>query len=540
MSDNKARNYIPLVVAVSVVVGIVIGTFFANIFNSNRLSVINSANNKIYEVLYDIQDRYVDEINLDSLAETSIPRILMELDPHSTYTSAKEVEAEMQELNGSFSGIGVIFSIINDTARVIRVVPGGPSDDAGLSAGDRIVTVDGKSFVGDFLTNDYAMKHLKGPDKSHVKIGVLRNGVKGVRTFEIIRGEVPVKTITAYHMIDKTTGYIKIGSFGRKTYEEMLTALTELSGQGCKNLVVDLRENGGGYMDAAVSIANIFLPKNKMIVYAEGRKFKKSEYVSDGRGNYPNIPLVVLVDEMSASASEIFSAAMQDNDRAVIVGRRTFGKGLVQEAIELKDHSLLKLTVARYYSPSGRCLQKPYVKGKYEDYQNDLYARYQNGELYSKDSVHLTGKKFYTSKKRVVYEGGGVMPDEFIPIDTTEITSYLLEALNRQYIQQFSYLYADSHRKQFASYKSGEELAAYLNKQNLVEQFVNFAESKGLKRRNLLIKKSYNRLITALYYNTIDYILGEQEARKYINQKDDNIIKALDLIKRQKTFPANL
>ncbi len=538
MSTNNSRSFLPLVVAISVVAGIVIGTFFANIFSNNRLSVVNSANNKIYEVLYAVQDRYVDEINLDSLAETSLPGILHELDPHSTYTSAKEVEAEMQELNGSFSGIGVIFSIINDTARIIRVVPGGPSEDAGLMPGDRIVQVDNKSFVGEFLTNDYAMKHLKGPDKSHVKIGVMRSGSKGVRTVEVIRGEVPVKTITAYHMLDKTTGYVKITSFGRKTYEEMLTALTELSQKGCKSLVIDLRENGGGYMDAAVTLANIFLPKNNLIVYAEGRKFQKAEYRSDGRGNYPNIPLVVLVDEMSASASEIFSAAIQDNDRGLVIGRRTFGKGLVQEAIELKDHSLLKLTVARYYSPSGRCLQKPYVKGKYEDYQNDLYARYQNGELYSKDSIHFTGQKYYTAKKRVVYGGGGVMPDIFIPVDTTEITSYLLEAMNRQLIQQFCYLYADSHRKQFSKYSTGEDFAAYLKGQNLIDRFATFAEEKGLKRRNLLIKKSQRRLETAIMYNVIDYILGDQQATKYLNQKDDNVRAALDQIRQGKTFPA--
>ena len=359
MANNKFHNYTPLIIAVSVVAGILIGSFYASHFRTNRLSITNSTNSKINDMLFAVEDRYVDTVDVNDLIEKSLPKILLELDPHSTYTTAKEVETEMQELKGSFSGIGIIFSIIKDTARVIHVVEGGPSEDVGLMPGDRIVRVDGKSFVGKSLTDEYAMKTLRGPNQSVIRLGIQRSGQNGLRTYEVVRGAVPVRTIDVFSMLDKTTGYIRINSFGDKTYEELIVALAELRNQGSRNLIIDLRGNGGGYMEAAINIANQFLPKKRMIVYTEGRKSERAEYVSDGRGDYQGTPLVVLVDETSASASEIFAAAIQDNDRGTIVGRRTFGKGLVQEPIQFPDGSLLKLTVARYYSPSGRGLQKP-------------------------------------------------------------------------------------------------------------------------------------------------------------------------------------
>lgn len=538
MSENRFRNYTPLIIAVSVVIGILIGSFYASHFRRSRLSISNSSNSKINDMLYAIEDRYVDTVDINDLVEKALPKILSELDPHSTYTSAKEVEAEMQELKGSFSGIGVIFSIIKDTARIVHVVDGGPSEDVGLQEGDRIVKVNGKPFVGSFLTNDYAMMKLRGPAESKVKLGIMRSGMKGIRTYEVTRGSVPVVTIDTYSMLNNTTGYIKINTFGEKTYEEMLLALAELRMEGCRNLVVDLRGNGGGYMDAAIKIANLFLPKNRMIVYTQGRKSERAEYRSDGRGDYQKMPLVVLVDETTASASEIFSAAIQDNDRGIIVGRRTFGKGLVQEPIQFPDGSLLKLTIARYYSPSGRCLQKPYIPGDNKDYENDLYSRYQKGELTSQDSIHFSGKKYHTHLGRVVYGGGGVMPDIFIPSDTSDITSYYIEAMSSRRLAEFAYLYADGHRRQLSELSSWEDLTAYLKKENIVEKFASWAEKDGLKRRNRLIRQSHTRIQDALISSIVDNIYNNREATLYLLQNDPNIIRALQLIRNNLTVPS--
>ncbi len=537
MKQNKYHNFLPLIISLSVVAGMVLGTFYASYFRSNRLNIFSSGNSKINDLLYAIEDRYVDTVNMNDLIEHALPRILSELDPHSTYTSAKKVEEEMQGLKGSFSGIGVIFSIIEDTARIIRVVPGGPSEDTGLMAGDRIVTVDGKPFVGKFLDEEYAMKTLRGPDKSKIRLGIKRSGRPDTRVYEVTRGAVPVRTVDIYAMLDKETGYIRISSFGENTYEEFLVALAELSSQGCKSLIVDLRDNGGGYMEAAVRIANQFLPKKRMIVYTQGRKSERMEYHSDGRGDYQNIPLVVVVNENTASSSEIFAAAIQDNDRGTVVGLRTFGKGLVQEPIQFSDGSLLKLTIARYYSPSGRCLQKPYVMGENETYRNDLYSRYLKGEFSTRDSIHLYGKKYHTMAGRTVYGGGGIMPDVFIPTDTTDVTSYLMEAVASRRLAEFSYRYADSNRQELNEMQDWEELGEYLRHQNLVGKFATYAEKKGLKRRNLLIKKSYKRLDTALTGSVINYIFGDKASALYQCQSDDCIKEALRLIDNHQTLP---
>lgn len=537
MANNKFRNYTPLIIAVSVVVGILIGSFYASHFRTNRLSITNSTNSKINDMLFAVEDRYVDTVDMNDLIEKSLPKILLELDPHSTYTSAKEVEAEMQELKGSFSGIGIIFSIIKDTARIIHVVDGGPSEDVGLMPGDRIVKVDGKPFVGKFLNDEYAMKALRGPNQSVIKMGILRSGQKEMHTYEVVRGPVPVRTIDTYAMLDKTTGYIKINSFGDKTYEELIVALAELRNEGSRNLIIDLRGNGGGYMEAAINIANEFLPKKRMIVYTEGRRSERAEYVSDGRGDYQGTPLVVLVDETSASSSEIFAAAIQDNDRGTIMGRRTFGKGLVQEPIQFPDGSLLKLTIARYYSPSGRCLQKPYVKGDNKDYLNDIFVRYQKGELSSQDSIHLSGKKYHTYLGRTVFGGGGVMPDVFIPTDTTDVTSYFMEALASRRLAEFAYLYADQHRKELENFSKWEDLVAYLKKHNIVDKFASYADQDGLKRRNLLISKSHSKLEHSLISNIVDYIFDSRSANLYLLKDDECISKALQLIRDKQTFP---
>lgn len=535
---NKSR-FFPLIVAVGIVAGIMIGSFYANHFSGNRLNIINASSNKLNDLLHLIDDQYVDSINAAELVEKSLPKILKELDPHSTYISASEVETSMQDLRGSFSGIGVQFTIYKDTVRVIRVIKGGPSEKAGLQAGDRIVSVDGETYTGEKVNNEETMNRLKGEKGSTVKLGIVRCGKKKSLEFSIVRGEVPVNSIDAVYMIDNTTGYIRINSFGETTYSEFLAALAELNQSDFQGLIIDLRGNLGGYMAPAVQIANEFLPKNKLIVYTEGRRSPREEYTSDGRGTYQNMPLVILADETSASASEILAGAIQDNDRGTIIGRRTFGKGLVQVPIEFRDGSMLRLTKARYYTPSGRCVQKPYTPGQEEEYEMDLVVRAEHGEYYSEDSIKADGKKFHTSIGRIVYGGGGIIPDIFIPQDTLGMTSYFKEAYMQGLIYQYAYVYTDENRKRLDKLGKLNPTIDFLKKQNIVEKFASFAEKNGLKRRNLMIRKSHTLFEQYLLNNIISDQLGTSAAVQYINRTDPAVLKAVDLIERGSAFPKN-
>ncbi len=535
---NKSR-FFPLIVAVGIVAGIMIGSFYANHFSGNRLNIINASSNKLNDLLHLIDDQYVDSINAAELVEKSLPKILKELDPHSTYISASEVETSMQDLRGSFSGIGVQFTIYKDTVRVIRVIKGGPSEKAGLQAGDRIVSVDGETYTGEKVNNEETMNRLKGEKGSTVKLGIVRCGKKKPLEFSIVRGEVPVNSIDAVYMIDNTTGYIRINSFGETTYSEFLAALAELNQSDFQGLIIDLRGNLGGYMAPAVQIANEFLPKNKLIVYTEGRRSPREEYTSDGRGTYQNMPLVILADETSASASEILAGAIQDNDRGTIIGRRTFGKGLVQVPIEFRDGSMLRLTKPRYYTPSGRCVQKPYTPGQEEEYEMDLVVRAEHGEYYSEDSIKADGKKFHTSIGRIVYGGGGIIPDIFIPQDTLGMTSYFKEAYMQGLIYQYAYVYTDENRKRLDKLGKLNPTIDFLKKQNIVEKFASFAEKNGLKRRNLMIRKSHTLFEQYLLNNIISDQLGTSAAVQYINRTDPAVLKAVDLIERGSAFPKN-
>lgn len=443
---KKTNRFMPLIMALCIVVGMLIGNFYANHFSGNRLNIINSGSNRLTNLLHIIDDQYVDKVNIDSLVNNAIPLILSELDPHSVYISAKEAQATNDELKGSFTGIGVEFTIRQDTIHIQNVIKNGPAERAGLLAGDKVVSVDGKPFVGSIVTNQEAMHRLKGPKDTKVKVGVVRYGSKKVQTFTITRGEIPQKSIAATYMIDGSTGYIRIKNFGETTYPELLIALETLSQQGFKNLVIDLRDNTGGYLTSAIQIANEFLPKNKLIVYTQGHKSPKQEYRSDGHGSYQKIPLIVLINEVSASSSEIFAGAMQDNDRATIIGRRSFGKGLVQQQIGFPDGSLIRLTIARYYTPSGRCIQKPYTTGDDKDYEQDLLTRYRHGEFFSQDSIKHTGPAYHTGIGRVVYGGGGITPDIFVAEDTLDMTSYYKEASMSGLILQFAFTYTDDNR----------------------------------------------------------------------------------------------
>ena len=539
MKQNKNRRLIPFLMALCVVIGILIGTFYANHFSGNRLNIINSGSNRLNNLLHIIDDQYVDAVNLDSLVDKAIPQILSDLDPHSVYISAKDVQQATDDLKGSFSGIGVEFVIREDTIHIQGIIKDGPAERAGLLAGDKIVSVDDKPFVGKIVTNEEAMHRLKGKKGTKVKVGVVRYGHKAVKTFTITRDDIPQKSVSAAYMIDDSTGYIKIKNFGENTYPEMLVALAELSQEQFSNLIIDLRDNTGGYLTAATQMINEFLPGNRLIVYTEGRKSPRQEYKSDGRGTYQTIPLVVLINESSASASEIFAGAMQDNDRATIIGRRSFGKGLVQKQIGFNDGSMIRLTVARYYTPSGRCIQKPYQAGDEKGYEEDLVARYKHGEFFSQDSIKHTGPAYHTRNGRVVYGGGGITPDIFVPEDTLGVTSYYRMASMSGLILQYAFVYTDDNRLKLNNFTEMMALAEYLDKQNLVDQFATYADKHGLQRRNLMIRKSHHLLQRYLYSRVIYNIMDEDDWIQYLNLDDKVVKTALEVFRRNEAFPKN-
>lgn len=537
MNINKSNRFMPLLMALCVVVGILIGTFYANHFSGNRLNIINSGSNRLSNLLHIVDDQYVDKVNIDSLVDMAIPQILADLDPHSVYIPAKDAQAVTDDLKGSFSGVGIEFTIRKDTIHVQNVVKNGPAQRAGILAGDKIVSVDGKTFVGKVVTQDEAMRRLKGPKDTKVKIGVMRYGQKAVKYFTVTRGDIPQRSITATYMLDKSTGYIKIKNFGETTYPELLIALAQLSQERFSNLVIDLRDNGGGYMNSAVQMANEFLPKNKLIVYMQGRKSPRQDFRSDGHGSYQKIPLIVLINEASASASEIFAGAMQDNDRATIIGRRSFCKGLVQQQIGFPDGSMIRLTIARYYTPSGRCIQKPFKPGDNQDYDNDLLTRYQHGEFFSQDSIKHTGPAYHTSIGRIIYGGGGITPDIFVAEDTLSMTSYYKQAAMSGLILQYAFNYTDNNRQKLNTYSSMMEMSKYLVSQNTVEQFAAFADKNGLKRRNLMIRKSHKLLERFINSRIIYNMLDEQAWTEYINQDDPTIATALRVFEKNEAFP---
>ena len=539
MNQNKHR-FSPLMMAICVVIGILIGTFYANHFSGNRLSIINSSSNKLNNLLHIINDQYVDTVNVNDLVEKAMPQILAELDPHSVYISAKDVQQANDDLRGSFSGVGIEFTIRQDTLHVQQVISNGPAERAGVIAGDKIVMVDDKPFTGKTLTNEEAMHRLKGPKDTKVKLGILRYGERKVRSITVTRGEVPTKSVTATYMLDSKTGYIRIKNFGANTYPALLIALAKLSQESFQSLCIDLRGNTGGYLQSAVQIANEFLPKNRLIVYTQGRKSPRQEYRSDGRGSYQHIPLIILIDETSASASEILAGAIQDNDRGTIIGRRSFGKGLVQQPIAFGDQSMIRLTIARYYSPSGRCIQKPYTAGENKDYEEDILARYEHGEFFSGDSIKHEGKEYHTANGRPVYGGGGITPDIFVPEDTTNVTSYYKQASMSGQIIMFAYSYTDENRQKLSQIDGVNDMANYLKRQNIVDKFATYAEKNGLKRRNLMIQRSYKLLERFIISRIIYNMMKEEAWIEYLNSDDPAITETLRIMQEGKAFPPSV
>ncbi len=537
MKKESTYRYTPILVAIGVVVGILTGSFYASHFSGQRLNIINNSTEKINSLFHIIDDQYVDDVKIDDLVESAMPAILAKLDPHSVYIPASEAKSSMEDLQGSFSGVGVQFMIYKDTVRVVKVIAGGPSEHVGVRAGDRIVAIDGKPFTGKVATNDETRKRLKGAAETQVRLTIVRSGETKPLNFTVTRGDVPVQSIDLSYMLDAETGYIRIRSFGETTYAEWLAALAELSQQGLQRLIIDLRGNLGGYMAPAIQIANEFLAKGRLIVYTKGRKSPREEYTSDGRGTYQTMPLVLLVDESSASASEILAGAIQDNDRGTIIGRRTFGKGLVQVPIEFSDGSMLRLTKARYYTPSGRCVQKPYTPGDEEEYEMDLLTRAEHGEYFSRDSIKTSGEKYHTRIGRVVYGGGGIIPDVFIPRDTLGITSWYRDVYLTGVLSEFAYEITDRYRAKLAGKQTAAEVERFLAKENIVEQLAVFAAKAGIKRRNNMIRESHDLIFKTLCANVIDEIVSTRAASEWLSGSDQAIIEALQILKRGEAFP---
>lgn len=497
---NKSNNkhdylWLPLAIAFSVIIGIVLGNQFSN----QRYTA--DSDRKLNTILNLIADDYVDDsVNINNLIEMSIPQILSKLDPHTVYFSAKDMKAAQEELDGSFSGIGISFQIYNDTITVIEVIPGGPSYKAGILAGDRIVTVDDSTYVGESVDANFVKSKLRGDKNTIVKLGIKRSTSTKLLTFNVKRGDVPVNSVDAYYMIEPTTGYVKVNQFGSNTYNEFINALSTLKKDGAKRYIVDLRGNGGGYMEVAITMANEFLSENQLIVCTKGR-FKRDDSMvySDGNGSFQDAELVVLIDEYSASASEIFAGAIQDNDRGLIIGNRSFGKGLVQKQFMLPDSSAIRLTIARYYTPSGRCIQKSYKEGEMA-YEKELLNRYSNGELFSRDSIKIDKSKiFETAHGRKVYGGGGIIPDIFVPRDTSGISSYYIAVLNAGLIQQFAFHYVDVNRgvlKQMKDYK--QFLRTLPGNDALINDFVDYAAHKGIPARWYYINISRDLIASQL------------------------------------------
>lgn len=538
------KNRLPIIASLAMALGIMLGVMLPRENKASNSQGVaesgvptvcvpaGSSNfNKLNYVLYLLKSMYVDSIKTDELTEKIIPRVLEELDPHSTYVPKDEVEMTNSDLEGSFSGIGVQFNIQNDTIMVVDVISGGPSEKVGILPGDRIIEVNDSSFVGKDINNNKVLKTLRGPKDTKVNVGIKRNSSKETLYFTITRGDIPVNSVDIAYPITPKIGYIKVSRFGANTYNEFVTELTKLKKQGCEQFMIDLRYNSGGYLHAAIKMINEFLEKDELIVYTEGRSYAREDAIANGKGMFKNMPVCVLINEWSASASEIFAGAIQDQDRGIIVGRRSFGKGLVQQQMPLFDGSEVRLTIAHYYTPSGRSIQKPYEGGNLEEYEKDILNRYEHGEFFSSDSIVAGDSiKYYTREGRVVYGGGGIMPDYFVPQDTTGHTPYYTEAQNKGYTYSFAFQYSDKNRNTLKKFKDYNDLCAYLDKENINLQFYKYAESKGLTSETAGQVEAADLINNILKAYICRNILGESAFYPILNSKDETIIKALEVM----------
>jgi carboxyl-terminal processing protease len=527
MKRNRLIIWIPLLIAATFIAGLYFGSGINNTQNI-------SGNNKFNSILSLINNEYVDHVNMDSLIEETIPELLSHLDPHSTYIPAKELKAVNDELDGTFSGIGISFMLKNDTISIIEVLSGGPSEKVGLMPGDRIVSVDDSIVAGKNFTNEKVLSILRGEKGSQVKLGIKRKTAKETLHFDLTRDDIPVTSVDAAYIIAPEIGYIKVNKFGRTTYNEFLTSMTQLRNEGAQKYIIDLRGNGGGFMEMAILMANEFLPDDNIIVFTKGRTKRESiSTVSDGNGSFYDSELVVLIDEYSARASEILAGAIQDNDRGLIIGRRSFGKGLVQRQTELPDSSALRLTVSRYHTPSGRCIQKEYTPGKTNDYDYDIINRFNHGEAFNADSIKLNKSlEFTTAHGRKVYGGGGIMPDVFVPNDTSGITNYYLKIANAGLLQKFAFDYCDTNRDKLNQSEDANDLLNKLpSDETLLQSFVKYATQNGIPARWYYINISSALIVNQIKSLIARDILGSQSFYHIYNTQDNCVQKAISELK---------
>ncbi len=531
---NIYKALLPMILAIGIVGGIFIGKYVADI-------QLSPEEQKLRTILGLIREQYVDEIDIDSLMEKSIPDMLASLDPHSAYIPKSELTMTNNELESSFGGVGVSFQVINDTVTVVEVVSEGPAEKVGMLAGDQILTANGKNLTGQEITSEDVFSTLRGKEGTKVRLKVKRRSSRKLLEFEVTRGEIPSKSVDVTYMTGKDTGYIRVSKFARNTYNEFLEALADLRFRGAKKFVVDLRGNSGGFMDQAIYMANEFLPAGRMIVYTKGRRPENETMaISDGNGQFRNSEIVVLTNEFSASASEIFAGAIQDNDRGLVIGRRTFGKGLVQNQTMLPDSSAIRLTVARYFTPSGRSIQKEYRRGKDGKYEMDIMDRYSHGEFYSQDSIKFDkSKEFITEGGRKVYGGGGIMPDVFVPEDTTGYTSYYIEAMNNSHVLNFARTMSDTYRPLMKEKTLDNMMRIIPRDDTLLNNFVQYAARNGLPARWYYINQSRALLLNQLKAMLARDLVGFDAYIMVLNEKDPALHKALDALESGKS-PVNI
>ena len=535
------KIYLPILVGFCIALGIVIGVVFTensykNFLGQISLSTLQNTNLSKTDVIFKlIDEQYVDSIDTQKIEESIIPEIFKHLDPHSSYIPAKDIEEVNADLSGSFSGIGVQFNLQNDTIYIVDVIRGGPSERAGLVAGDRIVEVNDTIFVGKEINNEKIVKKLRGPKNTKVKIGVKRRGTKEILHYTIVRDDIPVKSVESAYMIAPNIGYIYVSKFGATTYNEFLTSIAMLKKQGASKFIIDLRGNSGGYLDAATRMINEFLYQGQLIVYTQGNPnfYPRSDIYAIGTGSCKSNDIAVLVDEFSGSASEIFAGAIQDNDRGIIIGRRTFGKGLVQQQIPLEDNSALRLTVARYYTPSGRCIQKPYELGKIDEYEKDILNRYEHGEFYSQDSIKQDTIAYKTLNGRTVYSGGGIMPDIFVPSDTSDISPFFTKLFNSGTMYKFALRYTENNRETLKKQGNWIQLSAYLDTQNILKQTLDFAEKQNIIGSERDKKISNNRIKKQVYAYIVRDVLGDDGFYPILNKDDKCVQIAIEKIQNQ-------
>jgi len=530
-NNNKRNILLPVIITTSVAAGIIIGFFFPHQSDMPLSSNIRTRNDKLSNILNAIELRYVDSVSRNDLEEGAIPAILKKLDPHSVYIPAKDLKRANEPLQGNFEGIGISFNMLTDTILVISTIPGGPSEKVGLMAGDKILVVNDSLVAGKGLSDESIVGMLKGPRGTTVDIRVLRKGHKDLLSFSIIRDKIPIYSVDVAYMVNETTGYIRINNFAMTTFDEFMAGMHELKEQGMTKLILDLRGNTGGIMESATLIANQFLKKGDLIVYTLGRSQPRTEARATGKGEFETGDLVILIDEGSASASEILAGAVQDNDRGTIIGRRSFGKGLVQEAIPLPDGSAMRLTIARYYTPTGRSIQKPYNNG-FDDYFNDLTNRFNRGEFEVSDSIHFNDSlRFLTPGGKVVYGGGGIMPDIFISVDTTGISPYFVKV--RPSIYLFTLKYTENNRESLKRFTESGELEKFLDRQGLINQFTDFTSKNGIPTDYQGLKISEKIIHTQIKAYIARNILDNKGFYPIWEEIDTTLKYAIDFLNNQ-------